>query len=88
MPRLYSDSLHDYRLHFPGSAPTPTVTQSGWVALILERQRKKALRIAARRAARHRLVATVSRLVRWLMQAPAAMRAHWHPGHVTAHRAA
>ena len=43
-------SLHEYRLRYPDSAEIPTLTQSGFVGLLLERQRCKATKLARRRA--------------------------------------
>jgi hypothetical protein len=43
-------SLHEYRLRYPDSAGIPTLTQSGFVGLLLERQRYKAAKLARRRA--------------------------------------
>jgi len=43
-------SLHEYRLRYPDSAEIPTLTQSGVVGLLLERQQYKAAKLARRRA--------------------------------------
>ena len=43
-------TLHEYRLRYPESAEVPTLTQSGLLALLLERQRHKAANRARRRA--------------------------------------
>jgi len=43
-------TLHEYRLRYPESAEVPTLTQSGLLALLLERQRHKAASRARRRA--------------------------------------
>ena len=43
-------TLHEYRLRYPGSAEIPTLTQSGFVGPLLERQRYKAAKLARRRA--------------------------------------
>jgi hypothetical protein len=42
--------LHEYRLRYPDSAQIPTLTQSGFLGLLLERQRYKAAKLARRRA--------------------------------------
>ena len=43
-------NLHEYRLRYPDSAQIPTLTQSGFLGLLLERQRYKAAKLARRRA--------------------------------------
>jgi hypothetical protein len=43
-------SLHEYRLRYPASAEIPTLTQSGFVGLLLERQRYKAAKLARRKS--------------------------------------
>jgi hypothetical protein len=43
-------NLHEYRLRYPDSAAIPTLTQSGVIGLLLERQRYKAAKLARRRA--------------------------------------
>jgi hypothetical protein len=43
-------TLHEYRILYPDSAPVPTLTQSGLLGLLLDRQRYKAADLARRRA--------------------------------------
>ena len=43
-------TLHEYRLRYPDSATIPTLTQSGLLGLLLDRQRHKATNLARRRA--------------------------------------
>ena len=43
-------TLHDYHLLYPQTAGSPTLVQSGLIALLLERQRRKEARKARRRA--------------------------------------
>ena len=43
-------NLHEYRLRYPDSAQIPTLTQSGFLGVLLERQRYKAAKLARRRA--------------------------------------
>jgi hypothetical protein len=43
-------SLHEYRLRYPDSAEIPTLTQSGLLGPLLERQHQKAAKLAQRRA--------------------------------------
>src|SRR6266446_578462 len=43
-------TLHEYRMLYPDSAPIPTLTQSGILGLLLDRQRYKAADLARRRA--------------------------------------
>jgi hypothetical protein len=43
-------TLHEYRMLYPDSAPIPTLTQSGLLGLLLDRQRYKAADLARRRA--------------------------------------
>ena len=50
-------SLHDYRLSYPQTVPIPTITQQGLIGPLLERQRRKAIRAARRKALRKRLLA-------------------------------
>ena len=55
---MYSEiSLHDYRLSYPNTVPIPTITQRGLIGQILERQRRKAIRAAYRKAVRKQLLA-------------------------------
>jgi hypothetical protein len=42
-------TLHEYRMLYPDSAPIPTLTQSGLLRLLLDRQRYKAADLARRR---------------------------------------
>jgi hypothetical protein len=51
-------TLHEYRLRYPDSAEFPTLTQSGLLAVLLERQRLKAAD-RARRSAVWRSIRTV-----------------------------
>jgi len=43
-------TLQEYRMCFPDSAAIPTLTQSGLLGLLLDRQRYKAAKLARRRA--------------------------------------
>jgi hypothetical protein len=43
-------TLHEYRLRYPDSAEFPTLTQSGLLAVLLERQRQKTADRERRRA--------------------------------------
>jgi hypothetical protein len=43
-------TLHEYRTLYPGTAAVPTLTQSGLLGLLLDRQRYKAARLAQRHA--------------------------------------
>ncbi len=43
-------TLHEYRMLYPGSATIPTLTQSGLLGLLLDRQRYKAVNVARRHA--------------------------------------
>ena len=43
-------TLHEYRLRYPESAAIPTLTQSGLLGLLLDRQELKRARLARRRA--------------------------------------
>jgi hypothetical protein len=43
-------TLHEYRMRYPDSAAIPTLTQSGLLGLLLDRQRHKAANLARRRA--------------------------------------
>src|SRR5258707_9100942 len=43
-------TLHEYRTLYPESAPIPTLTQSGLLGLLLDRQRCKAAGLTRRRA--------------------------------------
>ncbi|HYY29675.1 MAG TPA: hypothetical protein VE860_17155 [Chthoniobacterales bacterium] len=43
-------TLHEYRLRYPDSAEVPTLTQSGLLAVLLDRQRQKAANRARRDA--------------------------------------
>jgi hypothetical protein len=43
-------TLHEYRLRYPDTAEFPTLTQSGLLAVLLQRQRQKAASQARRRA--------------------------------------
>ena len=43
-------ALHECRMLYPDSAPIPTITQSGLLGLLLDRQRYKAAGLAQRRA--------------------------------------
>ena len=55
---MYSEiSLHDYRLSYPNTVPIPTITQQGLIGPLLERQRRKAIRAARRKAVRKQLLA-------------------------------
>jgi hypothetical protein len=47
---LTTISLHEYRMRYPGSAAIPTLTQSGFLGLLLERQRLRAKRLLRRHA--------------------------------------
>jgi len=55
-------TLHEYRLRYPESAAIPTLTQSGVLGLLLDRQRQKADNLARRRAV-WRLVSAAPRKV-------------------------
>jgi hypothetical protein len=44
------ETLHEYRLRYPDSAPIPTLTQSGLLGLLLAEQDRKAANRARRRA--------------------------------------
>jgi hypothetical protein len=44
------DTLHEYRLRYPDSAPIPTLSQSGLLGLLLAVQDHKAASRARRRA--------------------------------------
>jgi len=43
-------TLHEYRILYPDSAAIPTLTQSGLLGLLLDRQRYKAANLARRQA--------------------------------------
>ena len=43
-------TLHEYRTRYPDSAAIPTLTQSGLLGLLLDRQRYKAACLARRHA--------------------------------------
>jgi hypothetical protein len=43
-------TLHEYRMRYPDSAAIPTLAQSGFLGLLLDRQRYKAAKLARRRA--------------------------------------
>jgi hypothetical protein len=43
-------TLHEYRTTYPDSAPIPTLTQSGLLGILLDRQHYKAVKLARRRA--------------------------------------
>jgi hypothetical protein len=43
-------TLNEYRTLYPNSAAIPTLTQSGLLGLLLDRQRYKAAKLARRRA--------------------------------------
>ena len=49
---LFTISLTEYRMGYPDTAEFPTLSQSGLLALLLERRRFKAARLAHRQAAR------------------------------------
>jgi hypothetical protein len=44
------DTVHEYRLRYPHTAPVPTLTQSGLLGLLLDAQARKAAKLARRRA--------------------------------------
>jgi hypothetical protein len=48
-------TIHEYRLLYPHSAAVPTLTQSGLLGLLLERQRRRADRHVQRHAMWERL---------------------------------
>lgn len=58
--------LHDYRLSYPSSAVIPTITQSGMIGPLLERQRHRWIRLARRRASRRRMLSTARGAVLWI----------------------
>jgi hypothetical protein len=43
-------TLHEYRLRYPDTAEIPTLTQSGLLGVLLDRQQRKAASLARRRA--------------------------------------
>jgi hypothetical protein len=51
---------------------TPTLTQNGWLAVLLERQHCKAVRSAWRRARREKMRAGLWETFIWLLPAPRA----------------
>jgi len=55
-------TLHEYRTLYPQSASIPTLTQSGLLGLLLDRQRYKAASLA-RRQARWKSVCATPRCV-------------------------
>jgi hypothetical protein len=55
-------TIHEYRLRHPETAEVPTLTQSGLLALLLERQRHKAAS-RARRQAMWRSICTAPRRI-------------------------
>jgi uncharacterized membrane-anchored protein len=55
-------TLHEYRLRYPESAEFPTLTQSGLLGLLLERQRQKAANRARRHAMWRSICATPRRI--------------------------
>jgi len=59
-------TLHDYRLQYPGSGKFPTLTQSGLIRVMLERQRVKVARAAARRERIHRILSAIAHPFRTL----------------------
>jgi hypothetical protein len=44
------ETVHEYRLRYPSTAPVPTLTQSGLLGLLLAAQARKAAKLAHRRA--------------------------------------
>jgi hypothetical protein len=53
-------TLHEYRMRYPDSAAIPTLTQSGLLGVLLDRQRQK----AASKARRHAMWSSVCALPR------------------------
>lgn len=49
------DTVHEYRLRHPDTAPIPTLTQSGLLGLLLAAQDRKAAKLARRKAKWKRL---------------------------------
>jgi hypothetical protein len=52
------DTVHEYRLRYPDTAPIPTLTQSGLLGLLLAAQDRKAAKLARRKAMWKRLCDT------------------------------
>jgi hypothetical protein len=59
-------TLHEYRLSHPRSASIPTITQSGFLGQILERQRRNTICATRRKAARRRLLIAPFKALFWL----------------------
>jgi hypothetical protein len=57
---MKSTTLHEYRQQYPQTVKFPTITQNGLLALILERQRVKAVQAAARRERMHRFIDAIT----------------------------
>lgn len=58
--------LHEYHLCYPSAARIPTITQRGLIGPLLEWQRRKAARLASRRAMRGRILVATRSALRWV----------------------
>lgn len=59
-------SLMEYRQQYPHTSSDPTLSQSSLLAQVLERQHKRALRLALRREKRRMILAAPARACAWM----------------------
>jgi len=69
-------TLREYRLNYPRSAPVPTITQSGLIGPLLERQHRKYVRSLRRRAACERILAGAVKAAIWVWKTLGPRPAH------------
>ena len=72
------DTLHEYRLRYPGTAAVPTLTQSGLLGLLLAAQDRKAAEVAKRRAMWKRIWGASANARGTIWRAFTAAEFHYH----------
>ena len=77
-------SLHDYKLAYPYTSDSPTLSQSGLIAAVLYRQQMRATRKARRLALRNYILSLPGEAVKYLGEAVSSLLhhrpwPHFHP---------
>jgi|GEM_PF-5107349 len=77
-------SLHDYKLAYPYTSESPTLSQSGLIAAVLYRQQMRAARKARRLVVKNYILSLPGVTVKYLGEVVASLlhhrpRPHFHP---------